>query len=99
MKDWVAVKTPSVPLPTFKEFRNILIRDFACKVEPPIRNLVYGPKRVTLMSRVVEESELEWLVCLGDHERITGEIALNACRCLQIPAEQVELPDPEQAAR
>ena len=54
-------------------------------------------KRVTVVSRIVEESEFEWLVCLSDQERITGEIALHACRCLQIPPEQVELPDPEPA--
>ena len=91
------MKRPSVPLPTFKEFRDILIRDFECRIEPPIRNLTYGPKRVTLVSRIVDESEFEWLACLSDQERITGEIALNACRCLQIPPEQVELPDAESA--
>jgi len=89
------VKKHSVPLPTFKEFRDILVRDFECQIEPPIRNLIHNPKRVTLVIRIVEESEFEWLVCLSDQERITGEIALHACRCLQIPPEQVELPDPE----
>lgn len=89
------MKAGPVPFPTLSEFKSILIRDFECQVEPPIRNLINSPKRVTLVTRTVEGSEFEWLVYLNDQDRITGEIALYACRCLQIPPEQVELPDPE----
>jgi len=89
------MKAGSVPFPTFSEFRKILIRDFECQIGPPIRNLINSPKRLTFVTRTVEESELEWLVYLDDEDRITGEIALYACRCLQISPEQVELPDPE----
>lgn len=89
------MKTPSVPFPTLGEFRDILIRDFGCQVAPPIRNLANSPKRVTLVTRTVDESDLEWLVYLNDQDRITGEIALHACRCLEIPPEQVEFPDPD----
>jgi hypothetical protein len=92
------VNENSALLPTFSEFRDILIRDFGCLIAPPMRNLIYGPSHVTVLSRIVEGSEFEWVVCLGDRERITGEIALNACRCLQISPEQVELPDPEPAS-
>jgi hypothetical protein len=89
------MKNSLVPFPTFSEFRDILIRDFGCQLAPPVRNLANSPKRLALITRMIDESELEWLVYLDDRDRITGEIALYACRCLEIPPEQVELPDPE----
>jgi hypothetical protein len=85
------------PLPTFAQFRNILIRDFQCHVEPPIRNLIYVEKRITLLTRTVDDVQYEWLTCMDENERITGELALNACRHLQIPAEDVDLPDSDSA--
>ena len=85
------------PFPTFGEFRDILIRDFGCQLAPPMPNLANAPKRLTLLIRRIEERELECLVCVDDRERISGEIALYVCRCLNIPPEEVELPDPQPA--
>jgi hypothetical protein len=85
------------PLPTLAEFRSILVRDFGCYIQAPIRNLLNSPKQITFITRAVREQTLEWLAYLDDEDRITGEIALNACRCLQIPPEEVELPDSDSA--
>ena len=60
-------------------------------------NLANAPKKVTLLTRRIDECELECLFYLDDRDRISGEIALYACRCLDIPPEKVELPDPEPA--
>jgi hypothetical protein len=85
-------RTPT-PLPTFAEFRDILVRDFGCQIEPPPRNLSYGEKRITFLTRIVGDQQYEWVACIDDHDRITGELALNACRHLQIDPENVDLPD------
>jgi len=91
------MQTAPPPFPTFGEFRDLLIRDFGCQTAPPMPNLANAPKRVTLLTRRIDECELECLVYLDDQDRISGEIALYACRCLDIPPEEVELPDPEPA--
>ncbi len=85
------------PLPTFAEFRDILVRDFACQIEPPIRNLAYAQKRMTFLTRIVDGARCEWVACIEDHDRITGELALNACRRLQINPQDVDLPDANSA--
>jgi hypothetical protein len=56
-------------------------------------NLANAPRRLTLLTRRIDERELECLIYLDDRDRISGEIALYACRCLEIPPEEVELPD------
>jgi hypothetical protein len=75
---------PDPPYPTFAEFRDILVNERHCQIEPPIPNLKYSPKPVTTFTRTVGGVEVEWQAFLNDDDRITAEIALGACRALRM---------------
>jgi hypothetical protein len=87
------VSQTAAQLPTFAEFKEILVRDFGCQCEAAHQNIAYSPKALTVVKRNVGDEEWEWIAYLNDKDRITVEIALNCCRRLLISPEEIEFPD------
>jgi len=79
------VNKPDPPNPTLKEFREILINDHDCFVDPPPANS-YSTRQLNFINRKIKDGTI--YQCppfpMNDDEIVSKELALWVCRQLHI---------------
>jgi hypothetical protein len=82
------------PQITFAQLRSILVNKLHCRIDPPPKNLVYKPasKPLVIVVRTSDNGdEFEWPAYHADDDLLSRGIVLNACRCLHIMLEALDL--------